>query len=83
MALSNPLRGERRPGAVGAPLPGVEARLAEDGEALVVCGACGCVGGGGWGVGYACVRTLGAGGVGSRAGAGEMCLGDMSRRSSW
>ena len=27
MALSNPLRGDRRPGAVGVPLPGVEVRL--------------------------------------------------------
>jgi acyl-coenzyme A synthetase/AMP-(fatty) acid ligase len=32
MALSNPYQGERRPGSVGAPLPGVEARVAEDGE---------------------------------------------------
>ena len=33
MALSNPLRGERRPGYVGAPLPGVELRLiTEDGR---------------------------------------------------
>jgi malonyl-CoA/methylmalonyl-CoA synthetase len=31
MALSNPLRGERRPGFVGTPLPNVEVRL-EDGE---------------------------------------------------
>jgi malonyl-CoA/methylmalonyl-CoA synthetase len=32
MAISNPYRGERRPGAVGRPLPGVEIRLrAEDG----------------------------------------------------
>ena len=31
MALSNPLHGERRPGSVGTPLPGVEVRLA-DGE---------------------------------------------------
>ncbi|HSG48719.1 MAG TPA: acyl-CoA synthetase [Longimicrobiales bacterium] len=31
MALSNPLRGERRPGFVGAPLPGVEARLVDEG----------------------------------------------------
>jgi malonyl-CoA/methylmalonyl-CoA synthetase len=31
MILSNPLHGERRPGTVGAPLPGVEIRLA-DGE---------------------------------------------------
>ncbi|HEY2434746.1 MAG TPA: acyl-CoA synthetase [Vicinamibacterales bacterium] len=30
MILSNPLRGERRPGAVGTPLPGVEVRLADD-----------------------------------------------------
>lgn len=28
MALSNPLRGERRPGRVGTPLPGVDVRLA-------------------------------------------------------
>jgi malonyl-CoA/methylmalonyl-CoA synthetase len=33
MALSNPLHGERRPGAVGQPLPGVEVRLvSEDGR---------------------------------------------------
>jgi len=31
MVLSNPLHGERRPGSVGTPLPGVEVRLA-DGE---------------------------------------------------
>src|SRR5256886_11595005 len=30
MALSNPRRGERRPGSVGAPLPGVEVRLVDD-----------------------------------------------------
>jgi malonyl-CoA/methylmalonyl-CoA synthetase len=30
MALSNPLRGERRPGYVGVPLPGVEVRLVDD-----------------------------------------------------
>lgn len=30
MALSNPLRGERTPGHVGEPLPGVEVRLADD-----------------------------------------------------
>jgi len=35
MGLSNPLHGERRPGAVGQPLPGVELRLvAEEGEVL-------------------------------------------------
>jgi len=30
MALSNPLDGERRPGSVGTPLPGVEIRLLDD-----------------------------------------------------
>ncbi len=30
MALSNPLRGERRSGYVGVPLPGVEVRLVDD-----------------------------------------------------
>ena len=30
MALSNPLEGERRPGYVGTPLPGVEVRLMDD-----------------------------------------------------
>ncbi|MBV9775321.1 MAG: acyl-CoA synthetase, partial [Gemmatimonadetes bacterium] len=30
MALSNPLRGERRPGYVGTPLPGVEVRLVDE-----------------------------------------------------
>ena len=30
MALSNPLHGERRPGFVGTPLPGVEVRLVND-----------------------------------------------------
>ena len=30
MVLSNPLRGERRPGSVGLPLPGVEVRLEEE-----------------------------------------------------
>ena len=30
MALSNPLKGERRPGFVGAPLPGVEVRRVEE-----------------------------------------------------
>jgi len=35
MGLSNPLHGERRPGAVGQPLPGVELRLAaEDGKII-------------------------------------------------
>jgi malonyl-CoA/methylmalonyl-CoA synthetase len=35
MALSNPLHGERRPGAVGVPLPGVDVRLVtNDGEAV-------------------------------------------------
>jgi malonyl-CoA/methylmalonyl-CoA synthetase len=35
MALSNPLDGERRPGHVGVPLPGVEVRLVEDSGEVV------------------------------------------------
>jgi len=36
MLVSNPVAGERRPGTVGIPLPGVEVRLADpDGEILV------------------------------------------------
>jgi len=35
MALSNPLHGERRPGAVGVPLPGVDVRLKTEAGALV------------------------------------------------
>jgi malonyl-CoA/methylmalonyl-CoA synthetase len=35
MAISNPYDGKRKPGKVGIPLPGVEIRLAEDGEVLV------------------------------------------------
>lgn len=35
MALGNPLHGERRPGSVGVPFPGVEARIVDDaGHAL-------------------------------------------------
>ncbi len=39
MALANPLRGERRPGFVGAPLPGVEVRLVDDAGRLAAAGA--------------------------------------------
>jgi len=35
MALSNPVRGRRRPGFVGAPLPGVEVRLVDEQGAVV------------------------------------------------
>ena len=35
MAISNPYRGERRPGAVGQPLPGVEVRLKTESGAIV------------------------------------------------
>jgi malonyl-CoA/methylmalonyl-CoA synthetase len=35
MALGNPLHGERRPGFVGLPLPGVEARLVDEDGAVV------------------------------------------------
>ena len=42
MALSNPYEGERRPGAVGQPLPGVEIRLrGESGELVSDEGVCG------------------------------------------
>lgn len=39
MALSNPLLGERRPGSVGLPLPGVEVRLVDEEGAEVEPGA--------------------------------------------
>jgi malonyl-CoA/methylmalonyl-CoA synthetase len=39
MALSNPLGGERRPGFVGAPLPGVEVRLVEEDGSPAAAGA--------------------------------------------
>ena len=38
MALSNPLAGERRPGHVGTPLPGVEVRLVDEAGAPVPAG---------------------------------------------
>ncbi len=41
MALSNPLVGERRPGYVGLPLPGVEVRLVGESGAVVPAGAVG------------------------------------------
>jgi malonyl-CoA/methylmalonyl-CoA synthetase len=41
MGLSNPLEGERRPGFVGTPLPGVEVRLVDDAESPVAEGAAG------------------------------------------
>ncbi len=42
MALSNPLAGERRRGAVGQPLPGIDVRLVdEEGETVVAEGASG------------------------------------------
>src|SRR2546422_42863 len=39
MALSNPLHGERRPGFVGTPLPGVEVRLVDEAGRPVPSGA--------------------------------------------
>ena len=41
MALSNPLHGERRPGAVGAPLPGVDVRLVDESGGAVPEGTAG------------------------------------------
>ncbi len=41
MALSNPLHGERKPGHVGIPLPGVEVRLVDEKGASVQPGASG------------------------------------------
>ena len=38
MALSNPLHGERRPGTVGVPLPGVNVRIVDDKSASVAPG---------------------------------------------
>jgi malonyl-CoA/methylmalonyl-CoA synthetase len=39
MGLSNPLEGERRPGHVGTPLPGVEIRLVDQADEPVIDGA--------------------------------------------
>jgi malonyl-CoA/methylmalonyl-CoA synthetase len=36
MAISNPYHGERRPGAVGQPLPGVEVRLKTESGAIII-----------------------------------------------
>ncbi len=41
MALTNPLHGERRPGFVGAPLPGVEVRVVDESGAPVTPGVAG------------------------------------------
>jgi len=41
IVLSNPLRGERRPGTVGHPLPGVELRITEDDGTNVAPGSVG------------------------------------------
>lgn len=41
MGLSNPLEGERRPGFVGTPLPGMEVRLVDDDEVVVEPGTAG------------------------------------------
>ncbi|MEE8348382.1 MAG: acyl-CoA synthetase [Acidobacteriota bacterium] len=35
MALSNPLQGERRPGSVGLPLPGVQVRLTDESNQVI------------------------------------------------
>lgn len=43
MGLSNPLEGERRPGFVGVPLPGVEARLVDEGGVEAGQGASGLI----------------------------------------
>tara|TARA_B100000676_G_scaffold97175_1_gene97150 strand:- start:178 stop:873 length:696 start_codon:yes stop_codon:yes gene_type:complete len=43
MGLSNPLEGERRPGFVGGPLPGVEARLVSEIEVEVPEGSAGTI----------------------------------------
>lgn len=41
MGLSNPLHGERRPGSVGLPLPGVEVRLVDEAGAPLLPGVAG------------------------------------------
>jgi malonyl-CoA/methylmalonyl-CoA synthetase len=41
MGLSNPYRGERAPGSVGTPLPGVEVRLVDDQDLPVIDGQAG------------------------------------------
>ena len=41
MALSNPYKGDRVPGAVGAPLPGVEVRIVDEADNPVAAGVAG------------------------------------------
>jgi malonyl-CoA/methylmalonyl-CoA synthetase len=41
MALSNPLHGERRPGFVGVPMPGVQARIVDDAGTPLAAGIAG------------------------------------------
>jgi len=83
MLLSNSLAGERRPGCVGTPLPGVEARLAPAGADAEADGDGGDSGAGGGGEGSA---TDGSSGSGGNSSEGVCALLDTQTkfdRSSW
>lgn len=83
MLLSNSLAGERRAGCVGAPLPGVEARLAPAGGDAKADGNNGDSGAGGGGEGSATDGSSGGGGDSSEGVCALLDTQPKFDRSSW